>query len=147
MKLEIGMNYYVDKRHNKTTVISVESFDVKDQTYQGMYKKAFRIIHKTPMLDKNMGGSDMIIRYNRQKSDDYHYLHNFEEILAGDLAFITITSLQNSPGIIYETWKDGKAFMVTLNKNKVARYYIQPEQGFVLLNFYCNKNAIIANIQ
>ena len=128
MKLEIGMNNYVDKRHNKTTVISLESFDVKDQTFQGMYKKAFRIIHKTPILDKNMGGSDIIIKYHRQKPDDKNYFHNFDEFLAGDLAFITITSLQNSPGTIYETWKDGKALMVTLNKNKIARYYIQPEQ-------------------
>ena len=64
MKLEIGINNYVDKRHNKTTVISVESFDVKDQTFQGMYKKTFRIIHKTPLLDKNMGGSDIIIKYH-----------------------------------------------------------------------------------
>ena len=73
------------------------------------------------MLDKNMGGSDIIIKYHRQKPDDKNYFHNFDEFLAGDLAFITITSLQNSPGTIYETWKDGKAFMVTLNNNTIVR--------------------------
>ena len=128
LKLEIGMNNYFDKRHNKTILISVESFDFKDHIIWGMYKKAYRIIHKTPILDKNMGGSEMIIKYHRQKPDNHSYVHNFEELLAGDLAFITITSLQNSPGIVYETWKDGKALMVTLTKNSMARYYIQPEQ-------------------
>ena len=130
MKLKIGMNNYFDKRHNKTIVFSLESFDIIDQTFLGMlFKKAFRIIHETPILDKNMGGSDIIVKYKRQnQGDSKSFFHSLVKVLTGDLAFFTITSLENSPGIIYETWKDGKAFMVKINKNTVASYYIQPEK-------------------
>ena len=50
------------------------------------------------------------------------------QLLAGDTAYFTITSNENSPGVIYETWKDGNAFMITLNKNTAASYHIKPEK-------------------
>ena len=56
------------------------------------------------------------------------------QLSAGDLAYFTITSLENSPGIIYETWKDGKALIATINKNTATRYYIQPEKYKFLKN-------------
>ena len=96
-----------------------------------MYKKIFRIIHETSMLDKNMGGSDIIVGHHR-KTQNNSKSEQLEEIIkqlnGGDLAYFTITSLENSPGIIYETWKDGKALMATINKNTGAQFYVQPEQ-------------------
>jgi len=76
-----------------------------------------------------MGGSDIAVDYYRktQNSTDSRW-KQWEEFIGGDLAFFAITSLENSPGIIYETWKDGKALMAIMNKNTVTQYHIQPEK-------------------
>ena len=79
-----------------------------------------------------MGGSDIIVTHNRKIQNNSKSEQLEEQLLkqmnGGDLAYFTITSLENSPGIIYETWKDGNALRVTLNKNIGVQYYIQPEQ-------------------
>ena len=100
-----------------------------------MYRKIFRIIHKTPLLDKNGAGSAIVVEYYRktQNSEDSKMKH-WEQLSAGDLAFFTMTSVENSPGIIYETWKDGKALRATINKNSATRYFIQPEKYKFLRN-------------
>ena len=76
-----------------------------------------------------MGGSTIGIDYHRKT----HHLNEsrwkqWEQFNGGNIAFFTITSLENSPGIIYETWKDGKALMATINKNVAIQYHIQPEK-------------------
>ena len=133
MELTLGTNNYYNKGHKMTEVISLESFDKIDwKPY--VFRKVFRIIHKTPILDKNMGGSDILVSYHRKNQNDSKLWKDpwkkklMTQLAAGDLAYFTMTSLENSPGIIYETWKDGKGFMITVNKNTAARYYIQPEK-------------------
>ena len=50
------------------------------------------------------------------------------------------------PGIFIDNFYGREFFSLPISKSeKLAR--IIYNQGFVLLNFYCNKNAIIANIQ
>ena len=44
-------------------------------------------------------------------------------------------------------WLSIEFFRVFCPKTTLTEIMLYPNQGFVLLNFYCNKNAIIANIQ
>ena len=133
MELRLGTNEYNNRGPEKTEVISLESFD-KIEWKPYVFRKFFRIIHKTPILDSNMGGSDLIVSYDHKNQNDSKVWKNpqkqhlMSQLLAGDMAYFTITSKVNSPGIIYETWKDGNPFMITINKNTAARYYIQPEK-------------------
>ena len=90
-----------------------------------------------------MGGSDIAVDYYRktQNSTDSRW-EQWEKFIGGDLAYFTITSLENSPGIIYETWKDGDEFRITINKNTNARYYIQPEKyKFLNLKKKCQQES------
>ena len=90
-----------------------------------------------------MGGSDIAVDYYRktQNSTDSRW-EQWEKFIGGDLAYFTITSLENSPGIIYETWKDGDEFRITINKNTNARYYIKPEKyKFMNLKENCQEDS------
>ena len=155
MKLKLGTNYYYNERHKAIEVISVESFDKKDPYGSKglvLFRRFFRIIHKTPILDKNMGGSEIMVVYHRKNQNDSELWNKvwkqpwkkelLNQLSAGDLAYFTITSCENSPGIIYETWKDGDEFRITINKNTNARYYIQPEKyKFLNLKKKCQQES------
>ena len=41
-----------------------------------------------------------------------------------DVVYFYLTSLKNSPGFTYETFKDGKPMEIVLNKNTYASYHI-----------------------
>ena len=75
-----------------------------------------------------MAGSVVVEYYRKTQNLNDSKRKQWEQLGAGDLAFFKITSVQNSPGIIYEAWKDGKALVATINKNTAVQYHIQPEQ-------------------
>ena len=44
-----------------------------------------------------------------------------------DFVYFFITSKQNSPGLTYWKWNDGKPLMIGMNKNTLVTYNIQPQ--------------------
>ena len=86
-----------------------------------------------------MGGSTLMVSYNRKNQNDSK-LHKpwkrelMNQLSAGDFVHFAITSLENSPGILYGNWKDGKPLIISMNKNSVTTYHIQPEKYKFLTN-------------
>ena len=80
-------NIFLLSKDKPIKIISLESFDVInwDPDDCGVYYKAFRIIHETPILDKSMGGAEISV--TRQKNQNSS---KFDE-----LAFFSISSLGN----------------------------------------------------
>ena len=59
-----------------------------------------------------------------------------------DVVYFYLTSLKNSPGFTYETFKDGKPMEIVLNKNTYASYNIQPEKyNFLESTGKCQQKA------
>ena len=88
--------------HKATEVISVESFNKKDCVSSNglpLFKRFFRIIHKTPILDKDMGGAEIMVRFDRKNQSDSKLWNWKKQILSqlynSDLAYFTLTSLEN----------------------------------------------------
>ena len=89
--LEIGDNYFPSKKYNKTENVILESLEEADG------RKAFRIIHATPILEKNLAKVLIQIEYNVENKNNY---------TLSDLVYFYITSLENSPGLSFLKWKE-----------------------------------------
>ena len=110
--LEIGENYFPNKKHNKTEKVILESLEIADG------RKAFRIIHTTPILDKKSTHINIRI-YTKLEGKNGAF---------SDAIIFFVTSQENSPGFFDKTWKDGKALKIAMNKNTFVKYTIQPQK-------------------
>ena len=113
-KLKIGKNYLSNEKYDKTDIVLLESF----KHYRDL-RSCFRIIHLTPILEKNR---------ERVNIQVLHNIENKSKSIFSDMVSFYLTSLKNSPGFIYNIWRDGKPLDVVLNKNTHSDYNIQPEQ-------------------
>ena len=110
-KLEIGENYFLNEKYNKTEKVILESHE---DSY-GL--KAFRIIHETPILEKKRPYVD-IHMYTQLKTKNGSL---------SDLVVFYVTSQENSPGFFDGTWKDGKPLQFAMTKNTYVTYNMQPQ--------------------
>ena len=110
-KLEIGKNNLQNDEYNITVEVILESLE----NYDG--NRAFRIIHKTPILEKKMakGAINVYTKFEEKAS-------TFSKMV-----FFHLTSLKNSPGFVDGIWKDGKPFQVNINQNNIMGYHLQPQ--------------------
>ena len=125
--LKIGENQLYNVRYNTTEKVILEIFE----TFSG--KSAFRLIHATPILERNMANVDIILRYNaRNKTSS-----RFSEIVR-----FYLTSRANSPGFTNGKWKDGKPLTITMNKDNFVIYNIQPQiTKYLQLTGKCQKES------
>ena len=111
--LEIGGNYLHNNKYNKTEKVILESLENKWREI------GFRIIHETPILEKNLALITIQIQYNIENITSSSQL--------SDLGYFTITSPKNSPGTTFWKWKDGKPLYLKMNKNTYIDYNIHPQ--------------------
>ena len=108
--LEIGENHLYNKVYNKTEKVILERLETRKET--------LRIIHATPILENNEAVIHILAGHNTGNKTGPCY---------SDLIRFYVTSPMNSPGYIDKKWKDGKPLSITMNKNTMNIYYIQPE--------------------
>ena len=108
--LEIGENYLHNDKFNQSETVILESLE------NSRGERVFRIIHATPILDKNRPSAEIQI---------YTKLENKTEKFS-DLVYFYLTSRDNSPGFTYFKWKDGLPLQLTINKNNYIKCNIQP---------------------
>ena len=113
--LKMGENHLhnQDKYNGETEKVIFQSLENKFGT------RSFRIIHATPILEKNLAKVDIQIEYNVENKTSSNWWSN--------LVFVYITSLENSPGLTLYKWKDGKAMQIAIDKNTFLTYTIQPQ--------------------
>ena len=122
--LQIGKNLLYNDRYNTTEKILFETFS---------WQRAFRLIHETPILEKNMASVDIIVIYNARNSTSYQF---------SQIVRFHLTSQVNSPGFSNGQWKDGKPLIITMNKNNFVIYNIQPQKTkFLELTGKCQKES------
>ena len=110
-RLEIGENHFPSDVYNKTETVILESLE-------DIYgRRAFRIIHSTPILNKRGSIVDIGI---------YTKLEKKNETLS-DVVIFYLTSQDNSPGFIDSTWKDGKPLQIAIKKDTLVRYNLEPQ--------------------
>ena len=114
--LKLGENLIHNGDFNKTEKVILESFENKWKN------RGFRIIHTTPILEKNLA-PNIKIQILVHNVGNQTYKHTFRS----DLVRIYITSLKNSPGSTFYKWKDGKQLEIKLDKNFYVEYNIQPQ--------------------
>ena len=109
--LEIGDNHLHNRVYNKTEKVILERLE--------NWKKylVFRIIHETPILDEDRPMVETIIEYNGEN----------QKITSKNVVTFFITSRSNSPGLSFNKWKDGKPLEITINKNHMVKYGLQPQ--------------------
>ena len=109
--LEIGENYFHNEEYNLTQKVILESLETSNGN------KAFRIIHTTPILVKKSHAQILKMSTKLKKNSSP----------LSDLVFFYLTSLENSPGFAFRKWKDGKPLQITINKNNIVGYNVQPQ--------------------
>ena len=113
--LKIGENLFHNKKRNVTQSIILESLE----NLVGF--RVFRIIHRTPILGRKL--SNVYVRI----------FTKFEEktmktrLGPSDVVYFFLTSLENSPGFAYSKWKDGKKLKITMIKDNIVEYTVQPQ--------------------
>ena len=112
--LTLGENHLPNDNYNKTEIIIFESIDNSRKTK----KNSFRIIHKTPIIQKNMPSVDIVQYIAKNKTSSSKCTNTVH---------FYITSQTNSPGSSFWEWKDGKPLQMTLDKNSKMKYLIQPQ--------------------
>ena len=124
--LEIGENHFPNNKYNKTEKVILESLE----TFDG--RKAFRIIHTTPILDNKRPGVGILMYTLLEKKNNSF----------SDLVEFYLTSLDNSPGFIDATWKDGQPLQIAMLKNTYVRYNMRPQKTKYLEQLgNCQKEA------
>ena len=112
--LEIGENHLLNNKYNKTEILIFECINKNIHQY-------FRIIHKTPIIEKNMQTVEIQVEYNVENgtisSKCYDHTVRFY-----------ITSQTNSLGFDFWKWKDGKPLLMAVDKNTFMKYLIQPKR-------------------
>ena len=110
--LEIGENHLHNHLYNKTEIVILESIE-------NMWKlRGFRIIHATPILEKDMPEVEIYMECN---------VKNKTSTKDSDLVYFVLTSRKNSPGLPFWKWKDGKPLQISMNKNTHIKYNMQPQ--------------------
>ena len=110
--LELGENYLHNHKYNKTEKVILESpGNIWNIT-------GFRIIHATPILEKNRAKVLIQIEYN---------VENKTTSIWSDIGYLVITSQKNSPGASFWKWKDGKQLNMNMLKNTHINYNLQPQ--------------------
>ena len=110
--LEIGENYFHNDEYNKTQKVILECLETS------VGNRAFRIIHTTPILGKKGPRVQILNMFTKFEEQPSPF---------SDLVFFYLTSLENSPGFAYTKWKDGKPLQITINKNNIVGYNVQPQ--------------------
>ena len=116
--LEVGENHlHNKKKYNKTEKVLLQSLE--NGTKYDYVRVAYRILHLTPILKKNMVKVEIQMEY---------YIENktISKWWSNQVSFL-ITSLKNSPGSYLWKWKDGKQLQIAMNKNNHLQYSIQPQ--------------------
>ena len=125
-ELEIGDNYFPNDEYNKTEKVILKSFE----DFHG--RRAFKIIHSTPILNKRGSIVDIRIHTKLEKKNG----------ILSDLVIFYLTSRENSPGFIDMTWKDGKPLQIVMKKDTFVRYNLQPQMTRYLEQMdKCHKEA------
>ena len=124
-KLEIGKNSLSNQKYDETDIVLLESF----KHYEEL--RSYRIIHLTPILEKNR---------ERVYIQVLHNPLNKSNSIFSDMVNFYLTSLKNSPGFIYNIWRDGKPMDVVLSKNTYSDYNIQPQQ-YKFLSGKCQEES------
>ena len=110
--LKMGENHIHNDRFNKTETVILESLENKWKN------RGYRIIHATPILEKNLADIYFQIEHNVGNQTNWNWWSDFVHIY--------ITSRKNSPGSTFYKWKDGKQLEIKLNKDTYVEYNIQP---------------------
>ena len=124
--LKVGENHLHNDQFNKTEKVILEKENYENE----WYARGFRIIHVTPILNKNHPTIDIQIEYNVKNNASSSITFD------SDLVFFYITSRQNSPGMTFYKWKDGKQLQITMSKNYFVVYNIQPQITKVALIYF-----------
>ena len=117
--LKTGENHLhnLDK-YNKTEKVFLHSIE-NGTKFKDYVRVAYRILHLTPILMKNMATVDIQIEYNVANK-------NITTWWFDQVSFF-ITSQKNSPGSSLWKWKDGTQRQIAMNKNNHMIYNIQPQ--------------------
>ena len=117
--LEVGENQlHNKKKYNKTEKVLLQIF--KNGTkYNNSVRVAYRILHLTPILKKNMVKVEIQMEYYIENKTIPKWWY--------DQVSFLITSQKNSPGSSLWKWKDGKQMQIAMNKNNFIQYSIQPQ--------------------
>ena len=117
--LEVGENQlHNKKKYNKTEKVLLQIF--KNGTkYNNSVRVAYRILHLTPILKKNMVKVEIQMEYYIENKTIPKWWY--------DQVSFLITSQKNSPGFSLWKWKDGKQMQIAMNKNNFIQYSIQPQ--------------------
>ena len=109
MQLKIGKNQW--NNGNNTEEVILDSLE------NSMGLKVFRIIHTTPILERERPGASIRIYTKLEKKND----------ASSDQVICYLTSRENSPGFFDWTWKDGTPMRIMPEKNTLVDYAIQPQ--------------------
>ena len=113
-------SYYRYKRNESIIFELLEIFPVNPKTGERRFKKAYRIIDSTPILNENRAGADIIVYHKNRHSKFSKPIEN--------VVYFYFTSQEESPGVIFDNWKDGKPLVIALNNDTKLEYNIQPER-------------------
>ena len=116
--LEIGENRFCNKKYNRTEMVILENMNKWPLIQRSMALKGYRIIHATPILEKNLATVHIQIEYK---------VENKVSTIWSDIGYFAMTSQKNSPGSTLWNWKDGKPLHMKMNKNTHIDYSIQPQ--------------------
>ena len=128
-RLKIGENQFLNHKYNKTEKTILESHE------DSYGRKALRIIHETPILDKKRPYVNMAIYTKLEKKND----------TLSDLVVFYLTSKENSPGFFDWTWKDGKPLKFAMSKNSFLENNMQPQSTKYLEKMGNFKIIILGN--
>ena len=118
--LEMGENLLHNSWFNKNEKVIL-------QRHKNIWNnKGIRIIHATPILEKNLAQVNIQIESKKANETKWSW-NNIGKNLWSNLAYIYITSQKNSPGLTFYNWKDGKPLQIKMNKNTYVEYNIHPQ--------------------
>ena len=107
-KLEIGENHLLND-NNQTEKVLLDSLEDK----RG--RRAFRIIHITPLSKKEVVPAGYIKMYVKGTKEDDNVFH------------FHLTSLEKSPGFVDRIWRDGNPLLILIRPNTKVIYNMQPQ--------------------
>ena len=113
--LKLGENNFPYRKRNGTQSVILESLE----NVNGF--RVFRIIHKTPIFGKTLNNVYLQIFTKFEEKIKKN------ELGPSDVVYFFLTSVENSPGIAYSKWKDGKPLKITMFKDNLVEYTIQPQ--------------------
>ena len=113
--LKNGENHFHNRKRNVTQSVILESLE-KSNGF-----RLFRIIHRTPIFGKELNNVYVQIFTKFEEKTKKTQLG------PSDVVYFFLTSLENSPGFAYEKWKDGQPLKITMFKDNIVEYTVQPQ--------------------